>query len=80
MQTMHLHAGRAISISFSVPNEKEIINCDGSALEEGYRCGGRGRTRTDMRLPSADFESAVAANFTTRPSPVFYRKPSLFAR
>lgn len=29
--------------------------------------GGRGRTRTDMRLPSADFESAVAANFTTRP-------------
>ena len=31
------------------------------------RDGGRGRSRTDMRLPSADFESAVAANFTTRP-------------
>ena len=26
-----------------------------------------------MRLPSADFESAVAANFTTRPLPRLYR-------
>ena len=34
---------------------------------EGGVDGGRGRSRTDMRLPSADFESAVAANFTTRP-------------
>lgn len=35
--------------------------------------GGRGRTRTDTKLPSADFESAVAANFTTRPSSILYR-------
>jgi hypothetical protein len=36
-------------------------------LNSQGRDGGRGRTRTDTKLPSADFESAVAANFTTRP-------------
>ena len=41
--------------------------------EEVVKDGGRGRTRTDMRLPSADFESAVAANFTTRPLGRLYR-------
>ena len=41
-----------------------IVN---EALRVKAKDGGRGRSRTDMRLPSADFESAVAANFTTRP-------------
>ena len=46
-----------------------------AAVDDRFEAGdgGRGRTRTDMRLPSADFESAVAANFTTRPCRRLYR-------